>query len=751
MAANLYFVPFRPAYDSAGISVPGSQHYFTLTGTNTPSAPYADAAMTTPLSNPVVADGAGKIPPVYLNDAITYRVRIYDRDAEAGVDTPLEEYDPYIPGALQEGAISTTEGVAVSSRGLLAAIVAPVDGQQAWLTEAGREGGFTFESSNLAARVAADTQQGLYVAPSTDTSGASGAWVRTYSGPANVSWFGAALDDATNDATAIAAALAVAGDVEVPAGKIMRIASGAIALPTGCTLRVNGDIRYTGSAQYVFRALGSVGDITILGPGALLSAVDVSFLHWFRLEQAAGQTLDGFRVSGGLKVTYTDIVHTGGNDRWFVAGNGQGTRQNVIIEDVILTGWMQLTASMASNGTFKNSEIRRNRIHNAGANPISISCTGGIGAGNVGRAENIRIVGNTITADSSGHSSVGIFIGVDGSGNDQVGQVQDIYIGDNYVNIAPSPVVTTDLLIRLGNDASNLANGYLSTADKIVVHNNRFNSGILIDQPAITSANALTKATNFHFTNNKIYGGDLIFAHMDGATLQGNVAIDGCFLRPGPNIGTIESAHNTWTKFIANSSSNSFTWNSRHDEFFGSSAASSDRTITLNAATPAIQTMNLVACAVNSRSASPFSGVRTTGTGTNTVTVRQVYTSTAWSSDLYEVVGGTITDKTGQTTRTLASTSALTPKTSETEVIVTALAANMTLNAPTGATPENGKRLLVRIKDNGSSKTLTYNAVYRAFGTALPTATTISKTLYLEFVYNAEEAKWDALRVATES
>jgi hypothetical protein len=41
--SKMYFLPFRPAFDSAGITVPGSQHWFTLAGTNTPSAPYTDA------------------------------------------------------------------------------------------------------------------------------------------------------------------------------------------------------------------------------------------------------------------------------------------------------------------------------------------------------------------------------------------------------------------------------------------------------------------------------------------------------------------------------------------------------------------------------------------------------------------------------------------------------------------------------------------------------------------------------------
>jgi len=47
-----------------------------------------------------------------------------------------------------------------------------------YLTEAGREGLFQWSGSNLSAKVTADPYQGLYIAPSSTTTGASGAWVR---------------------------------------------------------------------------------------------------------------------------------------------------------------------------------------------------------------------------------------------------------------------------------------------------------------------------------------------------------------------------------------------------------------------------------------------------------------------------------------------------------------------------------------------------------------------------------------------
>lgn len=102
------------------------------------------------------------------------------------------------------------------------------------------------------------------------------------------------------------------------------------------------------------------------------------------------------------------------------------------------------------------------------------------------------------------------------------------------------------------------------------------------------------------------------------------------------------------------------------------------------------------------------------------------------------------------TTTTVVSSSTPTPVVSANkliidELIITALATNATIAVPSGA-PANGKRLLMRIKDNGTARTLTFNAIYRASSSpSLPTTTTVNKTMYLLFVYNSTDSKWDLL------
>jgi hypothetical protein len=93
---------------------------------------------------------------------------------------------------------------------------------------------------------------------------------------------------------------------------------------------------------------------------------------------------------------------------------------------------------------------------------------------------------------------------------------------------------------------------------------------------------------------------------------------------------------------------------------------------------------------------------------------------------------------------TTASGTTITPTGDASDMYtVTALAANTTFAAPTG-TPVDGQALLFRIKDNGTARTLGWNPIYRAGSDfALPTTTTISKWLYVQFIYNAADSKWD--------
>jgi hypothetical protein len=98
-----------------------------------------------------------------------------------------------------------------------------------------------------------------------------------------------------------------------------------------------------------------------------------------------------------------------------------------------------------------------------------------------------------------------------------------------------------------------------------------------------------------------------------------------------------------------------------------------------------------------------------------------------------------------------ASASTLTPDISAADQYAyTALAAGLTINAPTG-TPVNGNKLIFRLLDNGTARALTWNATYVVIGVTLPTTTVINKTTYVGCIYNANNTRWDVIAVTTQA
>lgn len=99
----------------------------------------------------------------------------------------------------------------------------------------------------------------------------------------------------------------------------------------------------------------------------------------------------------------------------------------------------------------------------------------------------------------------------------------------------------------------------------------------------------------------------------------------------------------------------------------------------------------------------------------------------------------------------ITSSSTITPTSDASDQYeVTALAEAATLVAPSG-TPTSGQKLIIRIKDNGTARALTWSTnsgAYRAVGVTLPTTTVLSKVLYIACIYNSQDLFWDVLAVA---
>lgn len=135
--------------------------------------------------------------------------------------------------------------------------------------------------------------------------------------------------------------------------------------------------------------------------------------------------------------------------------------------------------------------------------------------------------------------------------------------------------------------------------------------------------------------------------------------------------------------------------------------------------------------------------------GTGDITADKIAASAVTTGKIADkaITPGKVADATSVTTHT---SNTLTPSTATRMFICTALTGNATIAAPSG-TPADGQALIIRIKDNGTIRTLTWDAVYRAVGLTLPTATVANKMLYASLLYNSAAGKWDVIGLAREA
>jgi hypothetical protein len=84
-------------------------------------------------------------------------------------------------------------------------------------------------------------------------------------------------------------------------------------------------------------------------------------------------------------------------------------------------------------------------------------------------------------------------------------------------------------------------------------------------------------------------------------------------------------------------------------------------------------------------------------------------------------------------------------------VDVTALAVDLVWNNPIGS-PVNAQKLTIRIKDDGTARSLTWDATYADGGGGLPVTTIAGKTLTMGFLYNTANAlnKWQCVASSIE-
>lgn len=100
--------------------------------------------------------------------------------------------------------------------------------------------------------------------------------------------------------------------------------------------------------------------------------------------------------------------------------------------------------------------------------------------------------------------------------------------------------------------------------------------------------------------------------------------------------------------------------------------------------------------------------------------------------------------------QSVTSSATVTPTSANDLVKVTAQAEALTIANPTGTMAE-GQALVIRLKDNGTARAISFGANYRALGTTLPTTTVLSKTMYIFCIWNDTDTKFDVTGVALQA
>ena len=114
---------------------------------------------------------------------------------------------------------------------------------------------------------------------------------------------------------------------------------------------------------------------------------------------------------------------------------------------------------------------------------------------------------------------------------------------------------------------------------------------------------------------------------------------------------------------------------------------------------------------------------------------------------------GTLTNK-RVTPRITTITSSATPTINTDNcdcVTITALAADITsMTSGLSGTPTNFQKLIIRIKDDGTARNITWGASYVNRGVALPTTTIVSKVTTVGLEYDSVAAVWGCIGTSQE-
>lgn len=222
----------------------------------------------------------------------------------------------------------------------------------------GGHGTFRFDSSDLSTEVAADEvasgqgDGGIYVAPASDKTGASGAWVRVFNGARHADWYGdiqAAMDAGAGTVELSDKTYTITTTLDVPEGVQLRGQG-----PLSTVLQISGAIDGVRMNRNC-----SVESLRIIGNA---SQTNANACIWTGGQVDSYQSLIRDVLMGGLVTNYGDGANVqyncvgiqGGNTFWLVVDN-----VTVINCDI---GYTNTDSSSRNAGVFANNAILFNQF-----------------------------------------------------------------------------------------------------------------------------------------------------------------------------------------------------------------------------------------------------------------------------------------------------------------------------------------------------------------------------------------------------